>query len=113
MTRTKDTNQSSLAINRNQDQGAAGKVAEGPSPLRGGPCPHERKAASQGDKAGEEQGQEGSGGRLTMGAGQEEKDRTRTRRPEQAASDHQRLKAQAWDTRGPQKHPWRGTCTSQ
>lgn len=76
MSRTKDTNQSSLATNRNQDQGAVGKVAEGPSPLRGGPCPHERKAASQGDKAGEEQGQEGSrwttdhGGRV-RGEGQD------------------------------------------
>lgn len=60
---TNNANQSSLASNRNQDQGTAGKVAEGPSPLRGGPCPQERKAASQGDKAREEQDQEGGGAR--------------------------------------------------
>lgn len=41
--------------------GRSGKGGRGASPLRGGPCPQERKAASQGDKAGQEQGQEGGG----------------------------------------------------
>lgn len=101
---TKNANQSSLASNRNQDQGAAGKVAEGRLPWEVGPAASKGKQLAKETRPGK--------GRARKGAGQEE-DRTWTHRPAQAASDHQRLKAQAWDTRGPQKHQWRGTCTSQ
>lgn len=110
---TKDTKQSSVASNRIGTRAQRERWPRGRLPQEVGPASRKGEQLAKETRPGKSRARKGTGGRLTVGAGREREDRTQTRRPEQAISHHQRLKAQAWDTRDPQKHQRRGTCTSR